>query len=213
MPPPAPPPEIRVEIAGALPAGTKWIYAALSPNPAFCDESSDDSCGEIYQVELPPPDGGVFRLVIPEALRAFDFPTGNAKPSLRVEARADDHCILARGSRLLDGTGTVRLDLAAPPARVCSLFLVVVGASTTTIRYGEAASCPAGVVGVNSLGTLCLTEQPKGIPVKLAAIPLEPAFFDFSRWEGYADCASRTQPDCTLPMNGPAAVRAVFRRR
>lgn len=210
-------PEIRVEITGDLPIGTRWIHASLIANPAYCDQFSDDSCGQVYQtVEFDPAVGRVFRVTIPEPLRAFEFSSidkGTGRASLRVEARADDHCLLARGTRLVQ-SDTVALDLAPTATRLCTIFLVMEGTSSAaaSVKYDN-GTCPVAPLDIFSNGTLCVTEQPMGVPLKLQAVTANPNSYIFGRWEGFPDCATRTQPDCTLPSNGPAAVRAVFRAR
>lgn len=211
--PPPPPPEIRVEIMGDLPAGTRWIYAALIANPTYCEEYGDDSCDQVYQVEIDPSAGGTFRLLVPEALRTFEYnrlqDAGTGRALLRVEARADDHCILARGSRLVDKSA-VALALTPPPERVCSVFMSV-NSTMATMTYGDTGKCPAAPVSVWSEGVVCVTEQPKNTPLALKATTKSPGVYVFSRWDGFPDCAARAQPDCTLPVSGPAVVRAVFR--
>lgn len=201
------PREIRVEMTGPPVAGAKWLSVALTVNPDYCLANDSELCSQIFQTEAPAPATRVFKLALPDELRN-DIRAGffSFGLSLRVEVRDDDHCLLARGTRLVPRDKDAMTIEISPAGgqRLCTLWIGLAGRPGATVSYGADSVCPASPLKFPATGATCFAELPKGALVELRA-----AGGSFKSWQGFADCAGKTAPVCSVRLNGPAALRAV----
>lgn len=202
--------EIRVEITSPLPIETQFLYASMTMNPSYCAGGVGAACTQFFQAEFADTARSVFRLTRHPSLLDFYAPLDPAaRISLRVEARGGDHCLLARATQLIPrDAGEVAIALNPASGDLCTLAVAIAGDSYASVGIGSDRRCPATPSSTVSDGTTCVLEVPRGTPVKLQASG--DLFTKFERWEGAGECAGGGKAECTLPMNGPAVVRATF---